>query len=708
MKFKSNYFLTWILEEVKEQQAGININPVTIICKDGERITTSSMLLTAISPYLGPIFDYVDNEELVILLPDVESVILSNFLDWILAKKNHTDRSFLSDKNIFSALDGVFWTIEKSRVIFPLKSADPGILDTFLTIIKCEEDVADEDFKLSASRDSPIQTTEFENLENRPIDIVETISLSKEDNKTKSKKKRVNKRSSRKNDKENVDDGSGAIKKNIKPDVDNIEDEKPRKRSLTKPDQSRIVAKKSKLKEEGDILEAKPVDDDLNDESFEPDGSNGDQTDSEQDSENDYQENSQTKKAKSSKTTDIKRVKDQGRKGKKKNRRVFVNIADLPQNEEYQIGQAKLKAALEDPSVLTDPRQLWYEYHNHPANMKFSVVKPKLICPKCSLNCPINSKGQVFFNHLRSHKIRNYSCPCRPKGGSFPALKLHIESTHWNWEKCQVCPDFVDPEKMAGHMLRKHNQYNKDTVCPDCGATYGSLNFKDFRMHMEYHKADKFTCDCQIVFENRKQKLHHMQVEHLKELFGCDKCHTVCITQDDLDQHIKLKHTDKGPKQFPICDICGYVCKGDKPWLLRWHKERMHDPVLLDCTICSAKMNASALKDHMKHHANAGVCQECGAQVQNVKRHMKARHRPTELMKYQCEFCTKAFQYSRDIKRHMMSAHLKERPYKCRYGCEFAYNDSSNRNQHEKKKHGQIFTAKSLETVKDEVPALNA
>ena len=41
-------------------------------------------------------------------------------------------------------------------------------------------------------------------------------------------------------------------------------DEKPRKRSLTKPDQSRIVAKKSKLKEEGDILEAKPVDDDLN------------------------------------------------------------------------------------------------------------------------------------------------------------------------------------------------------------------------------------------------------------------------------------------------------------------------------------------------------------------------------------------------------------------------------------------------------------
>ena len=31
-----------------------------------------------------------------------------------------------------------------------------------------------------------------------------------------------------------------------------------------------------------------------------------------------------------------------------------------------------------------------------------------------------------------------------------------------------------------------------------------------------------------------------------------------------------------------------------------------------------------------------------------------------------------------------------------------AYNDSSNRNQHEKKKHGGIYTVKTLEAVKDE------
>ena len=38
-----------------------------------------------------------------------------------------------------------------------------------------------------------------------------------------------------------------------------------------------------------------------------------------------------------------------------------------------------------------------------------------------------------------------------------------------------------------------------------------------------------------------------------------------------------------------------------------------------------------------------------------------------------------------------MNVHLKLRPYKCRYGCEFAYNDRSNRNAHEKKTHGNLF-----------------
>ena len=59
-----------------------------------------------------------------------------------------------------------------------------------------------------------------------------------------------------------------------------------------------------------------------------------------------------------------------------------------------------------------------------------------------------------------------------------------------------------------------------------------------------------------------------------------------------------------------------------------------------------------------------------------------------------------------------MNAHLKLRPYKCRYGCEFAYNDHSNRNAHERKTHGKLFTTvqeekeRYRETLKDQASKL--
>ena len=44
------------------------------------------------------------------------------------------------------------------------------------------------------------------------------------------------------------------------------------------------------------------------------------------------------------------------------------------------------------------------------------------------------------------------------------------------------------------------------------------------------------------------------------------------------------------------------------------------------------------------------------------------------------------------LESHRMSMHLKLRPHYCRYGCDMSYNDTSNRNQHEKRVHGQLFT----------------
>ena len=62
-----------------------------------------------------------------------------------------------------------------------------------------------------------------------------------------------------------------------------------------------------------------------------------------------------------------------------------------------------------------------------------------------------------------------------------------------------------------------------------------------------------------------------------------------------------------------------------------------------------------------------------------------------EERKYQCKTCGKGFISLSYLKSHNMNVHLKLRPYECRYGCELRYNDSANRNAHEKKKHGVLF-----------------
>ena len=52
-----------------------------------------------------------------------------------------------------------------------------------------------------------------------------------------------------------------------------------------------------------------------------------------------------------------------------------------------------------------------------------------------------------------------------------------------------------------------------------------------------------------------------------------------------------------------------------------------------------------------------------------------------------CEVCGKGFVDNGKLRDHM-NIHLNLKPYKCREGCDMAYSDRSNRNQHERRVHG--------------------
>ena len=102
----------------------------------------------------------------------------------------------------------------------------------------------------------------------------------------------------------------------------------------------------------------------------------------------------------------------------------------------------------------------------------------------------------------------------------------------------------------------------------------------------------------------------------------------------------------------------------------------------------------------METHEEKKPCPECGERVRKLKAHILAVHTPDEMKKYQCQDCGKGFTFQNKLEVNRMNIHLKLRPYKCRYGCDISYNDTSNRNHHEKKTHGKIFTTAKEEKLK--------
>ena len=242
-------------------------------------------------------------------------------------------------------------------------------------------------------------------------------------------------------------------------------------------------------------------------------------------------------------------------------------------------------------------------------------------------------------------------------------------------------------------------------MCQTCGKNFSHKQKSLFNRHTNNHVIDNFKCDCGIKFNTRKQKGQHIKLVHNNDktggtYIGCDKCSFVTTSKAALDEHVK-KHD---PSMRQICDICGFVSNSTERSAIKSHKAFHHDPVLLPCTLCDKKFNAMALKDHMKTHQQ-NICNECGRKVKNLRSHIKNMHTPDHLKKFKCTYCPKGFNDVGKLMHHVYSVHTKERPFNCRFGCELAYNDTSNRNAHEKKKHGKLFSRKkphSIPTLEEE------
>ena len=163
----------------------------------------------------------------------------------------------------------------------------------------------------------------------------------------------------------------------------------------------------------------------------------------------------------------------------------------------------------------------------------------------------------------------------------------------------------------------------------------------------------------------------------------------------------KHGNEEKEKPQY-VCNICGKVLSSRGA--LNGHHRALHEirELKIKCERCGKLcVNAVNLKYHMRMHEEKKSCPVCGIKVRLLKEHIDNVHTTDEEKMFRCQDCGKGFIFENKLEFHRINMHLKTKPYNCRYGCDISYNDDSNRNAHEKKTHGKLFTTVREEKLKE-------
>ncbi len=231
------------------------------------------------------------------------------------------------------------------------------------------------------------------------------------------------------------------------------------------------------------------------------------------------------------------------------------------------------------------------------------------------------------------------------------------------------------------------NEENKQ--CPDCGLllAYGTKRDRQrFKAHAEAHFRERFTCDCAdgANLDANAKRRHILLVHSGGKYAQCSRCAYIG-TRTQVRTHAQTNHRSH------VCHVCGKTTPTRAALSVHMLDHRVYK-----CAACAIQITGR--HRYARHvatqHTGSWPCETCGAVFkakQYLTKHCAVMHTSDEAKPHRCTDCGKGFVTSNALKTHMMNVHIKARPYACRYGCGAAYNDSSNRGHHERKKHGGNF-----------------
>ena len=184
---------------------------------------------------------------------------------------------------------------------------------------------------------------------------------------------------------------------------------------------------------------------------------------------------------------------------------------------------------------------------------------------------------------------------------------------------------------------------------------------------------------------------HCIKKEDSAGLLSCTgsvKCSKLFQSKEALEEHVAKSHDKSVKGDGSYCDTCGKFLPN--VYRLKKHHDAHHRQI--KCKVCGSFFSGTiGLASHRdREHSQKLPCPHCHkllASRVKLEYHMISHMAPEE-KKYICEKCGKRFGWSHHLAKHEMNVHVRSRPYKCSVsGCNWAFNDLSNRNMHERRVH---------------------
>ncbi|XP_035657631.1 zinc finger protein 568-like [Branchiostoma floridae] len=197
-------------------------------------------------------------------------------------------------------------------------------------------------------------------------------------------------------------------------------------------------------------------------------------------------------------------------------------------------------------------------------------------------------------------------------------------------------------------------EVQQNFLCHLCGK-----GFPTKYQHKRHQYRHNNNCICNICSKSVHGKTalqHHMDFAHRNKTLKCPHCDKTYKSYGGYIAH-KSTHAQEEHE----CKDCGR--KFSKKTALYRHRGKAHVTPKQKCDTCGKLFHhPSHLEQHMKTHmgdeARTHKCPTCPASFKWPK--ALAKHQTTHEGKKTCTICNKDYNGSRQLKRHMSTAHKEQ------------------------------------------------